>query len=130
VGQPRRSKSRSGLVEVTPVKLPAVLTGGSIATSASLQLVDVRASVAVGFFLTQLATFAIYAWSLARRQRQSQEAAIRLVSELADHRISIVVRTDGQLEITPAVDGGSSKSAGKSDGQVACRPPRAGIPRR
>jgi len=88
-------------IEVTFVKLPAVVTGGSVATSTGLLALHLPPLVMGPVVLAELAAFAWYTWSVTRRQQQAQQSALNLVRELRDARVSVVVRADGQVEIQP-----------------------------
>jgi membrane protein implicated in regulation of membrane protease activity len=83
------------------VKLPAVVTGGSVATATGLLVPHLPPLAAGAMVLADLTAFAWYVWSVTKRQQQAQRGALELVRELRDARVSVVVRADGQVEIQP-----------------------------
>jgi hypothetical protein len=90
------------LIEVTIVRLlPAALLGGSALTSTGLLALHPPFGVMAAVVLGEFAAFALYTWSVTRRQQQGQESALKLVKELHDRRVSIVVEADGRVEIQP-----------------------------
>jgi hypothetical protein len=87
------------------LRLPAVVLGGSVAASTALLAPYTPPATMVVLFLGEFAAFALYTWAVTKRQRQSQESAVKLIKVLRDDRISVVVRADGQLEIRPVTAG-------------------------
>jgi hypothetical protein len=83
------------------VKLPAVLTGGSVVTATGLLVPHLPPLAAGAMLVADLAAFVWYVWSVTKRQQQAQRGALELVRELRDVRVSVVVRADGQVEIQP-----------------------------
>ncbi len=95
------ASARSAPIEVTAVKLPAIVTGGSVATATGLLVPHLPPLVAGAMVVADLAAFAWYVWSVTKRQRQAQQGALELVRELRDARVSVVVRADGEVQIQP-----------------------------
>jgi hypothetical protein len=83
------------------VKLPAVLTGGSVVTATGLLVPHLPPLAAGAIVAADLTAFFWYVWSVTKRQQQAQQGALELVRELHDVRVSVVVRADGQVEIRP-----------------------------
>lgn len=89
------------LIEVTIVRLLAAVFGGSVATSTGLLALNLPPAATAAVALSEFAAFALYTRSVTRRQRQGQESALKLVKELGDSRVSVVVGADGRVEIQP-----------------------------
>lgn len=111
------------------MKLPAVLTGGSVATTTGLLVPHLPPLAAGAIVLAELAAFAWYVWSVTKRQKQAQEGALNLVRELRDTPVSVVVRADGQVEITTS-EAAPSPGGWDDSGQVAAKVPGGGSDRK
>ncbi len=83
------------------MKLPAAVTGGSVATATGMLALHLPPLATAAMVVADLAIFAWLIWSVTKRQQQAQQSALNLVRELRDVRVPVVVRADGQVEIQP-----------------------------